>query len=69
MNIFQASHFWFFCFSVIFFLSLDFWSWQPESSLSVFYLPPWVIYFVGLQMLLSLVLLLFALIFWKTPSN
>lgn len=69
MNIFQTSYFWLFCFSIIFFLSLDFWSWKPEISFSVFYLPPWVIYFLGLQIILSLTLLVFTLHFWKTPPN
>ncbi|BAY85007.1 hypothetical protein NIES267_45050 [Calothrix parasitica NIES-267] len=67
MNIFRSSYFWYFSFSVMFFLSLDFWYWQPKVSFSVFYLPPWVIYFIGLQILLSLMLLIFTLKFWKTP--
>jgi hypothetical protein len=69
MNLLQSSFFWFFCFTVIFLLSLDFWTWKPEISLSFFYLPEWVFYFIGLQIILAAALLLFTLKFWKTPED
>ncbi|NEP09232.1 MAG: hypothetical protein F6K14_03110 [Symploca sp. SIO2C1] len=69
MKIFQSSFFWFFCFTLIFFLSLDFWSWEQEISFSWFYLPTWLFYFIGLQIVLIIALLVFSLTFWETLSK
>ena len=65
MKLLQAPFFWFFSFSMIFFLSLDFWSWEKDTVLWLFNLPPWLFYFVGLQIILSLVMLGFAISFWS----
>lgn len=69
MNLWRAQFFWFFCFTIIFLLSLDFWAWQRESSISFFYLPDWVFYFIGLQIVLAVALLLFSLKFWKSSAE
>ena len=69
MNIFQSSFFWFFSFTIIFILSLDFWNWEQNNSFGFFSLPDWLFYFVGLQVLLSLVLGIFSLKFWPTSSK
>ncbi|WP_207554303.1 MULTISPECIES: hypothetical protein [Moorena] len=69
MPILKSSFFWFFCFTVIFLLSQDFWSWQQDISFSLLHLPPWVFYFIALQILLAVALLLFVVNFWETSSK
>ncbi|RKZ59008.1 MAG: hypothetical protein DRR08_14970 [Candidatus Parabeggiatoa sp. nov. 2] len=64
MKILNTAYFWIFCFTVIFVSALDFWSW--EQSFPFLYLPMWVFYFVGLQVLLSLAIYVFSRTFWKT---
>lgn len=66
---FQKRSFWFFCFTIIFLLSLDFWHWQTNDSMFLLYLPSWIFYFVGLQVILTCVIYIFALKFWETPSD
>ncbi len=65
MKIFQAASFWWFSFTVMFFLALDFWSWEQPVNLSWLNLPSWVFYFVGLQTILALALILWARKFWS----
>lgn len=67
MRIFQASSFWWFSFTLIFFLALDFWSWEKPVSLLWFNLPPWVFYFISLQIVFTIALIVFGLKFWQ-PS-
>lgn len=69
MKIWQKSSFWYLCFTLIFLLSLDFWSWKQETNLIWLQLPLWVFYFVGLQLLLTVAMLLFAQKFWKTSVD
>ena len=69
MKILQSSFFWFFSFTIVFILSLDFWNWNKNTSLLIFSLPDWVFYFIGLQILLSLVLLIFSVKFWHSSSK
>lgn len=69
MKIFQASSFWWFSFTLMFFLSLDFWSWEKPVTLSWFNLPPWVFYFLSLQITLAIALIVFGLKFWQTPQD
>lgn len=69
MKIIQHSFFWLFTFTVIFLLALDFWSWDQVISFSLFQLPSWIFYFLGLQLILTLALLLFAYKFWKTSPD
>ncbi len=69
MKIFQASSFWWFSFTLMFFLSLDFWSWEQPVTLSWFNLPPWVFYFLGLQITFAFALIIFGLKFWQTPQD
>ena len=69
MKILQKSSFWYFCFTLIFLLSLDFWSWEQKTNLVWLQLPIWVFYFVGLQLLLTVAMLVFVRKFWKTPLN
>ncbi|NES80824.1 MAG: hypothetical protein F6K10_05160 [Moorea sp. SIO2B7] len=68
MKILQSSFLWMFCFTVISLLSLDFWSWEQEISFSFFHLPPWIFYFIILQVILSLAIWLFAFNFWEKTS-
>ncbi len=69
MNFLKSNFFWFFAFTVVFLLSLDFWIWDKETSFAIFHLPDWVLYFIGLQILLSSLLLIFSLKFWQTSSK
>lgn len=69
MKIGQKPSFWYFCFTLIFLLSLDLWSWHQQIELTWLQLPFWVFYFVALQLLLALVMLVFAQKFWKTPVD
>jgi|GEM_PF-1726511 len=68
MKIFQTSLFWWFSFTLLFFLALDFGSWQ-SVTLSWFNLPPWIFYFIGLQFTFAIALIIFALQFWQTPKD
>ena len=69
MKILQKSSFWWFCFTLIFLLSLDFWSWHQEIELTWLQLPFWVFYFITLQLLLALGMFVFAQKFWKTSVD
>ena len=69
MKILQSSFFCFFSFTIVFILSLDFWNWNKNTSLLIFSLPDWVFYFIGLQIVLSLVLLIFSVKFWHSSSK
>jgi len=69
MKIIQSSWFWLFCFTLIFFLSLDFWSWEQQVSFTWLYLPTWLFYLLGLQLVLIIALLAFSLTFWETLSK
>ena len=69
MKIFQSSFFWWLSFTLMFFLSLDFWSWEQPVALSWFNLPPWVFYFLALQIVLAIAIIVFALKFWSTPQD
>ncbi|HAC65016.1 MAG TPA: hypothetical protein DCF68_16160 [Cyanothece sp. UBA12306] len=69
MKILQNSQFWWISFTLMFFLSLDFWSWEQPINLSWLNLPSWVFYFLSLQIILTLSLIIFALKFWKNPQD
>ena len=70
MKLLESGYFWCFGFTVIFFLGLDFWNWVEKSApLGWFNLPGWVFYFIGLQLLLSAALLVFASKSWKTTTE
>lgn len=69
MKIVRASSFWWFSFTLMFFLSLDFWSWKRPISLSWLNLPPWIFYFVSLQIIFAIALGIFALQFWQIPGD
>ncbi|BDM78784.1 hypothetical protein [Acaryochloris marina] len=49
MSLLHRPYFWFFSFTILFLLSLDFWRWDQGISLSLFQLPSWLFYFVILQ--------------------
>ncbi|QUY44173.1 hypothetical protein [Acaryochloris marina] len=49
MSALHRPYFWFFSFTILFLLSLDFWRWDQGISLSWFQLPSWLFYFVILQ--------------------
>jgi len=69
MNLLKSSFFWFFCFTLLFFLALDFWSWEEPTSFAWLGLPGWVFYFMGLQLLLSFVLLIFSITYWQSDDR
>ncbi len=69
MKIFQASSFWWFSFTLMFFLALDFWSWKQPVTLSWFNLPPWLFYFLELQITLAIAIIIFALKFWDSAGD
>ena len=69
MKIFQNSLFWWFGFTLMFFLALDFRSGKQPVTLSWFNLPPWIFYFLGLQIAFAIALIIFAGQFWQTPSE
>ncbi len=65
MKILRYSSFWFFCFTLLFLLSLDFWAWEQDVAIGLWNLPVWIFYFVGLQISLALALLVFTQKFWN----
>ena len=65
----RANSLWLFCFTVLFFLALDFWSWSEQITLSWLNFPVWVFYFIGLQIVLAIALLIFVLKFWRSTSD
>ena len=65
MKIFRYSSFWFFCFTLLFLLSLDFWAWEQNIVIGLWYLPDWLFYFLGLQIILTIAILIFTQQFWK----
>ncbi|NES03660.1 MAG: hypothetical protein F6K22_12890 [Okeania sp. SIO2F4] len=69
LNFFKSPYFWCFCFTIIFLLSLDFWSWKQTISFSFLHLPPWVFYFIGLQIILACAILIFSQTFWKSETE
>ncbi|MDJ0597068.1 MAG: hypothetical protein QNJ72_45110 [Pleurocapsa sp. MO_226.B13] len=69
MKIFHTASFWWFCFTLMFFLALDFWSWQQPVTLAWLNLPPWIFYFLGLQLVLAIALLIFSRTFWQTSRE
>ena len=69
MRIFQTSLFWWFGFTLMFVLALDFWSWEQPVTLSWFNLPPWVFYFLSLQITLASALIIFSLKFWQSSPD
>ena len=70
MKILESGYFWCFCFTLIFCLGLDFWNWSEKSDvLGWFNFPGWVFYFIGLQMLLSAALLVFASKVWTNTTE
>ena len=64
MKILRYSFFWFFCFTVIFLLALDFWSWERDIALGLGNLPVWLFYFIGLQITLAIAIWVFTQKFW-----
>ena len=67
MKIFQTSLFWWFSYSLMFFLALNVRSENEPVTLSWLNLPPWIFYFLGLQFAFAIALIIFALKFWQTP--
>ena len=67
MKILRYSSFWFFCFTLLFLLSLDFWAWEQDIAIGLWNLPVWIFYFVGLQISLAIAFWVFTQKFWKSP--
>ena len=55
---------WLLIFAIIFLLSMDFWAWNRKVELYWLNLPGWVYYFIGLQVLFIIALIVFAYGFW-----
>lgn len=66
MKMVRVNSLWLFCFTVLFFLALDFWSWEQPIILSWLNFPAWIFYFIGLQIILAIALIVFSLTFWRT---
>ena len=66
MKILRYSSFWFFCFTLLFLLCLDFWAWEEEIIIGLGSLPVWIFYFIGLQIALAIALGIFTQKFWTT---
>lgn len=69
MKILNSAYFWCFSFTILFLLSLDFWSWEKPTSFFLFHLPSWTFYFFGLQIILSCAMLIFSKTFWVTENR
>ena len=61
--------FWLFGFTVLFFLALDFWSWEQPVALSWLNFPTWVFYFIGLQIILAIAVTIFSIASWQSTSD
>lgn len=64
----KSAFFWFFSFTVLFLLCLDFWAWTASPAWTLFGLPGWLFYFIGLQLLLAIALAIFANNYWQTTT-
>lgn len=60
---------WTVAFAAVFALSLDFWGWGRPVRLGALHLPTWVFYFAALQVLLAVVIGLFARRHWRGPDG
>ncbi|MEF8832442.1 MAG: hypothetical protein V5A66_02860 [Candidatus Thermoplasmatota archaeon] len=55
---------WMVIFGVIFILSIDFWHWEVDTLVFGF-LPIWILRLVILQLLLSVLIYLFVIFYWR----
>lgn len=60
---------WIVGFTLIFTLSLDFWAWEEPIIPNAFGLPSWVYYFVMLQIIMIVAVLLFAGTYWREKEE
>ena len=60
----KAMYMWLGIFGVIFVLSIDFWAWG-SARLTVLGFPWWVWYFIALNILLTLAMIVFSKSYWK----
>jgi SSS family solute:Na+ symporter len=60
----KMMYIWLAIFGVIFFLSIDFWAWG-SSRLTALGFPWWVWYFIGLNLLLVVAMVVFSKSYWK----
>jgi len=68
MSMLKTAFFWFFCFTILFLLCLDFWAWTESPTWMLFGLPSWIFYFIGLQLLMAIALTIFANQYWQTTD-
>lgn len=54
---------WYLLFSLVFVLSMDFWGWN-KSKPFIFGLPFWVVYFLLITLVVSVIFYLFARFYW-----
>lgn len=64
----KTAFFWFFCFTILFLLCLDFWAWMEPPTWTLFGLPSWIFYFIGLQLLIAIAIAVFANQYWQTTN-
>lgn len=60
---------WFALFMLLFLLSQSFWSWADELVLGPANFPVWIFYFLGLQIALAILLMVFAFTHWDTSVD
>jgi len=64
----KMMYIWLAIFGVIFFLSIDFWAWG-SSRLTALGFPWWVWYFIGLNLLLVVAMVVFSKSYWKPQGE
>lgn len=60
---------WVLAFAAVFIMSLDFWSWQATNRPNVFGLPSWIYYYIILQIIFVILLMLFTVTFWRQKDQ
>ncbi len=59
---------WFLLFTIIFLLSLDYWTWDSPLQFTLFNFPQWLHYFIVLQLIFAAAIILFIKYYW-THNN
>lgn len=56
-------------FAGVFVLSLDFWSWHDTNRPNVFGLPSWIYYYILIQIIFVILLMLFTVTYWNQKDQ
>jgi len=65
----SSIYIWILAFAVLFLLSLDYWIWDEPVVLGLWGFPTWIYYFVVIQVVLTILIYLFAKYFWKSGDE